>query len=198
VAADFGLRFYTQRRIGDELAASLRLSRRPSVSIEGFPFLVHAFEGEFPSASADGADLATGGITLNDVRLELRDVRFSLGQLVGGDATTIRARSGDGTATLTAAELTRILRDQGAPVTVRIGAGGLTIESDLIPGSIRAKIRVDGRTIRITAGGIPTPFAIQVPAFVEGLTLTGVQLQDGAAVLAFRLKEPVVRLDQGP
>ena len=57
VGADIGSRILTQRVIARRIQASLHLSDRPSVSLDGFPFLLHFAEGSFPAASARGSGL---------------------------------------------------------------------------------------------------------------------------------------------
>ena len=48
VAADFGARAYAESRAATAVQTESRLATTPDVSIEGFPFLLHAATGEYP------------------------------------------------------------------------------------------------------------------------------------------------------
>jgi hypothetical protein len=198
VGADFGLRAYAQLRVGQSLAASLDLAERPSVSLVGFPFLVRFVQGHLSSATVEGTDLEIDGLTFREVRFDLTEVRFPPGRILAGDDATIRARSGNGTLTLSGEGLTALLRDQGAPVTVRIRGGEVTVESDDLPGSVRASLSVDAGSLRLTGqGAIPVSFAVDLPAALPGLQLTDVRIEGSAAIASFSLDMPAFRVDQG-
>ena len=195
VGADFGLRAYAQLRVGQSLAASLDLAERPSVSLTGFPFLVRFVQGHFPSATVEGTDLEFDGLNFRNVRFVLTEVRFPPGRVLAGDDATIRARSGNGTLTLTGEGLTALLRDQGAPVTVRIQGGEIAVESADLPGPVRASLSLDEGSLRLTGrGGSPVSFPVDLPAVLPGLQLTDVRIEGSAAIASFSLERPTFRV----
>ena len=195
VGADFGLRLYAQLRVGQSLAASLDLAERPSVSLTGFPFLVRFVQGHFPTATVEGTGLEIEGLTFRDVRFDLTDVRFPPGRILAGDESTIRARSGNGKLTLTGEGLTALLRKQGAPVTVQIQGGEITVKSGDLPGSVRASLSLDAGSLRLTGrGSSPVSFAVDLPPVLPGLQLTDVGVEGSVAIASFSLERPAFRV----
>ena len=53
---DFGARAYAESQASNVLKTSLHLSRKPQVSLNGFPFLVHLATERFDSVTIDGRD----------------------------------------------------------------------------------------------------------------------------------------------
>src|SRR3954462_6461830 len=80
VAADFGARVYAESRTASAVQAELGMSTAPDVSIEGFPFLLHAVRGEYPEAVITASNIDNtllpgirAVLTLSTVTLPLRD-----------------------------------------------------------------------------------------------------------------------------
>src|SRR2546421_5793251 len=103
-ATDYGLRLYSESVVGNEVKASLHLSQKPSVSLDGWPFLTHLASGELPGASFSADALVAHGVALRSVKVSLTDVKFPSGRLLSGGGGTIHAKSGHGTAVMTAAD----------------------------------------------------------------------------------------------
>lgn len=196
VAADFGLRLYTERWVAGELAAVLDVPERPSVAIDGFPFVVRFLAGEFPSATAESAPLRLEGITFRDVEFTLRDVRFPPGDVLGGEGGVIRARTGRGSLSLTGRQASEALSGQGVPVTVRIEGGEVFLSTGQLPQEVQVDLAVNGNELEIRSAeaGLPVTLSLGVPAFVEGLVLTDVRVEGSAAILDFRLERPAFRV----
>jgi hypothetical protein len=192
VVADIAGRVVAQDMVASRLEDSLDLSEKPSVSLHGFPFLLHAAEGSFPSATASADSLTAQGVTIRSVALTLDDLRFSPGDLLGGRHTTVRAASGQGTATMTGAGMTDALGAQGVDLTVEIADGKVRVRSSSFPVSIEARISLSGRTLTLRSADtrIPASFSVRLPEFVDGLQFTDIHLQGSEAVLAFDLNHP--------
>jgi len=80
VAADFGARVYAESRTADAVQAELGATSTPDVSIEGFPFLLHAARGEYPQVIITAANIDNtllpgirAMLTLSTVALPARD-----------------------------------------------------------------------------------------------------------------------------
>jgi hypothetical protein len=196
VGADFGLRAVAERAVGRELQRSLQLSTRPSVSLGGFPFLLHLVEGRFPSASAQANGFGAGDLSFGSVDLALRDLRTSSGRLITGEATSVRAASGSGTATISAAEATAALHARGIDGTVRFVGGEVRIRSSQLPREIRVTLALSGHNLVLRSAdpALPGSFSIALPVFVEGLRFTGVAIEGSVAVIRFQLDHPVFRI----
>ena len=77
VAADFGLRAYAESRAADAINSELGRDVQPDVSIEGFPFLLHAIQGSYPEVIMT-ASTAAGSITGVHAVLDLSRVTLPL------------------------------------------------------------------------------------------------------------------------
>jgi hypothetical protein len=192
VVADIAGRVVAQDMVASRIEDSLGLSEKPSVSLRGFPFLLRAAEGSFPSATASADSLTAQGVTMRSVALTLDGLRFSLVDLLGGRQTTVRASTGEGTATMTGAGMTEALSAQGVDLTVEIADGKVRVRPSSFPVSIQARVSLSGRTLTLQSADsrISASFSVRLPEFVKGLQFTGIHLQGSAAVLAFDLNRP--------
>lgn len=94
LAADFGARAYAESRAAGALQTELGTTTAPDVSIEGFPFLLHAVRGQYPqvivtATTVDNAVLPgiRAMLTLSDVALPLRDA-------MAGDTSQLSTQAG--------------------------------------------------------------------------------------------------------
>jgi hypothetical protein len=136
VAADrIGL-LVAERQIASSVQSSQHLSRRPSVKIEGFPFLTQVLANRYPSVRLAADDFTVGNsdrtVRLAALNARLQDVR-TIDNFSGATA-----RNASGTAMLTYQELSRA-------VGVRLGyAGGGRVQAS-------SSVEVLGQTITGTA-----------------------------------------------
>src|SRR5438093_6759332 len=136
VAADVGLRLLAQYWVGRTIATSMGMPERPSVSVGGFPFLWHLASGDFPSVTITSRGPVTGGtVPLESAQVVLHDVHISSGQLLFGTSSTITAKKGDGTATLTAADLNATIASDTS-AHVRFEGGTVVVTSSSLPGKV--------------------------------------------------------------
>jgi hypothetical protein len=136
VAADrIGL-LVAERQIAAKVQSSQDLSRRPSVDIEGFPFLTQVLANHYPKVRLAARDLTVGDsdrrVRLAEVRAGFDDVR-TVDNFSGATAGTA-----SGTALLRYQELSRALG-----VTLSYAGGGRVQAS--------SSIEVLGRTVTGTA-----------------------------------------------
>ncbi|MFD0853313.1 DUF2993 domain-containing protein, partial [Actinomadura adrarensis] len=114
VAADrIGVRI-AENQIADQVATQYDLPRRPDVDIHGFPFLTQALGGEYEQVDASIGDWTQEGVTLTDVRLEMRTIGAPLSDITSGNVNNVTVR----TATASAVVPYQTLR-QRAPEQVR-------------------------------------------------------------------------------
>jgi hypothetical protein len=186
VAADFGARAYAESRAATELQRSFDLSRKPSVGLGGFPFLLHAADGHFASISLSDSDFRAQGVAIRTVHLTLHEVRFSLSALASGRGGTIGVKRGDGVASLTGDAVTAMVRAQGAPATVRFAGGKVVVGVTLIGGQVEGTLSLRGNHLEVRGQG-PMAFSLPLPRIVPGIRYTGVSVQGDAAVLTFEV-----------
>jgi hypothetical protein len=136
VVADRVALLVAEQQIGKRVQSSQDLDRRPSVDIEGFPFLTQVLANHYPTVHLTAQDLMVGGsghqVRLADLNARLHDVR-TIDNFSGASVETA-----DGTAVLSYAELSRALG-------VKIGyAGGGRVQAT-------SSVEVLGQTVTGTA-----------------------------------------------
>jgi hypothetical protein len=212
VAADFGLRLVAQNVAARALGSRRGVDGSVDVSFGGWPFVLHLLDRRFSSVvvSAEdvrGGDLGgSGGIAGTEARLEsvvlrLRGVTIR-GELWQDDPDrVVAAASGSGEASMTGAELNRLVPEEYAArlqlldgrvrVTAATPAGEQSAEvaDDLVrvePGAASGTLVIDAPTpLR--------PVLIPLPELVAGTRFEGVEVLRGAITLTFTLTD--VRLE---
>jgi hypothetical protein len=136
VAADrIGL-VVAERQIASRVQSSQDLNRRPSVDIEGFPFLTQVLANHYPTVKLVAQDLSVGS---SDRRVRLADLDARLHDVRTIDRFSVAtAETADGTAMLSYQELSRALG-----VTLSYAGGGRVQASN--------SVEVLGQTITGTA-----------------------------------------------
>ncbi len=189
VAADFGLRFLSEYWVSRQVQRSLALPARPSVSLEGFPFIPRLVSGDFSSATVRTGPFTRGSVGLDRVRLTLHEVHFSTRQLLYGKRAEIRAARGDGVAVVKTIE---VHTTPVGPARVRFSSGGAVIGSDRLQGPVKATVTVSGSSlvVRPDDPALPGSFDVKLPELVAGLRYTKVTVVGSEADLAFVLASP--------
>ncbi len=191
VGADLVLKSVAERWVGQRLKAQFSLTEPPSVSLSGFPFLLHLAEGRFSSATVTGSGTQTEGVSFESVTLTLTDLSFSVRSLVSGKASTIHAASGSGTATLSADQVAAALTARGVDFTVTLQNGTVLLHSSALKKDVTAVLSLSssGMTLvaRSTDPKLPITVTVPLPSFVLGLRYTNVTVSASGVVLAFRL-----------
>jgi LmeA-like phospholipid-binding len=184
VAADYGARVYSQSVVGTELQDSLALSQKPSVSFGGWPFLPHLLSGDLPSASFSADTFTANGVGVRAVHVTLDDLHFPSKRLIMGGGGKIHAKTGHGTASMTGADVTGALHNEGLPLDVtihngraQVGGHGITVGLD---------VRLIGDRVLLTPAATTIPPAtFTLPTIVHGLSYTSLQVRGSAVVLSF-------------
>jgi hypothetical protein len=185
VVADFAARAYAESRAATALQKSFDLSKKPSVSLAGFPFLVHLSSGSFPSISLSDSDFRAKGVAVRAVDLTLHDVHFSAAAMIGGRSGTVEVNRGDGKASLTGEAVSVLLERQGAPVTISFSDGKAILSPGAVPGDIEGTISF--RRGQLVIGGQGQSFTVPLPQIVPGITYTAAQIEGDAVVVTFEV-----------
>lgn len=175
VAADRVAATVTESRLAAKIQQSQHLKQKPSVSVDGFPFLTQVADRDFGHATVDINDLDTGGIPIAHVHADLRGVHVSSGY----NSATVDTLTG--TATLAYAEVSRVLSNDvsnvghitlsqgtGNQVKASYGLLGVGITADVDVNVLGGNV-IEFRTVKIHTPlsnlGISTPadFDVKVP-----------------------------------
>ncbi|TDC56857.1 DUF2993 domain-containing protein [Actinomadura sp. KC345] len=114
IAADrIGVRV-AEDRIAQEVAAQSDLTQRPDVTIHGIPFLTQVIGGEYDHIELGIGDWTQQGVTVTDVKVDMRGVEAALSQVAGGNTANVTAR----TATVSAVAPYELIK-KNAPREVR-------------------------------------------------------------------------------
>jgi LmeA-like phospholipid-binding len=190
VAADFGVRVIAQYLVARQLQESLALQDRPKVSFGGWPFLPELVSGDLASVSVDAhGTLTDQRFPTESVDATMRDVKFSLSDLLSGGNQRVRADSGEGTLTMTEDDVNAALSsDLG--VTVRLKDGKVRLSSDQVEGTIEASPRISRGSLLLEPDNSALPtIRLALPDLADGLTFTGVKITGDQAVFTFELKD---------
>jgi LmeA-like phospholipid-binding len=120
VAADRVTAAVTESRLAAKIQQSQHLSKKPSVSIDGFPFLTQVISRNFGHATVDISDLDAQGVLISHIHADLRGVHVSSGY----DRATVDSLTS--TATLTYAEVSTTLTKDAGIGQVQVSQGGAT------------------------------------------------------------------------
>jgi LmeA-like phospholipid-binding len=194
VVADFVARSYAEDRASTALQDSFHLSKKPTVTLAGFPFLFHAASGHFDSISLSDKDFHVQGVDIRSIELTLHDVHFSLKGLTSGRGGTVRVARGEGNASLTGEAVTELLRGQGAPVTIRFEGGRAVLSSSQLPGEIDGTLSIRRGHLVVASPEAAGSYSLALPEILPGIRYTGVRVDGDAAVVAFEVPKQTFRL----
>jgi hypothetical protein len=183
LVGDLVVKSIAENRMESAMQSSLELSSRPEVTIKGWPFFVKAVQGNFASVIVVADGVRAQGIDLRDVRLQFDNVRFSLSKILSGDERRVRVGRGQGTASITAAELTSALIDRDVPATVDINNGRVVVNSSELDVEAAAGVGVDSGQLLITPEGGLETLEFALPAFTEGVTYTSARIEGSRIIV---------------
>lgn len=193
VAADFIMRQVAEDRLAGRVGAALELEEDPRLELGGWPFVLHALDGNFPEVEVTADTLSARGIVLEDVRVSLRNVRFELGDIISGTDRTVRTGGGRGTAALSASALDAAVRGQGGDATFSFVDGQVVVNSETL-GQAAGTPAIEGRTLTISAEDYPEPFSIRLPS-IAGATYGSPEVVGGRLVVEMTLASGPLSLE---
>ena len=180
-----------ERAVADKARTSGGLAAAPDVRIAGFPFLTQVLRGSLDDVRVSARDVRRGDLRLTAFTAELHDVQIPLRDAVRGQVAAVPVSAIDATALLGYADLAAA---QGRGLVLSFADNGMvrvtgkvTVLGRSVSGSAVSSVRLDGRTIVVTAqrvevGGASVSTAVlggrldlRVPvgALPYGLVLTG-------------------------
>lgn len=162
VAADFGLRAYSEYRAAQSIDQEANGQIDADVSIEGFPFLWQAARGEYPQVVVTATTTRQGAVAGAHAEADLHDVTLPLSDALGGNVDTLTAQSSTLKAYLPLSSLPAAIGGDAANnVTFSPGANGgvqvsttVTVLGQRIPMSGTASISIRNDTLRIAVSDL--------------------------------------------
>jgi hypothetical protein len=151
-----------QDEIAKQVAAQYNLSRKPGVSIHGFPFLTQAIGGEYEQIDVNIGDWTQQDITVSDLKIELTGLKAPLSEVIRGDNSNMTAR----TATASAIVPYDVIKKR-APK----GVNGISAEGK--------DLKLQG-TFAFLGVNADVTTVVSVKATPQGIALTPQSVQTGA------------------
>lgn len=131
VAADFAARAFAENKAASEIQQQ-GFPKKPSVDIEGFPFLTQVLARDFKTIKVSSSDIKEGPLEIATIDATADSVHLNSG-FSGGTITTV-----DGTATVTFPALASAMTSEAGPLGALANAG-LTL-SEAGPNEVKATI----------------------------------------------------------
>lgn len=181
VVADQVAKAYAQNMIADKFQSSSGLSTKPSVTIEGFPFLTQLAAHDIRTIDLNAGNVQTGRLDISSIKATASGVHLNS----GFNGATIDQITG--TAFISFASLESAAGVQGATITadpsagpnaVSVGVGPLTTTAQIAqtgPNRITVKMDSLGGIASSIIGALPN-YTIQVPKLPAGLQVNGVSV----------------------
>jgi hypothetical protein len=141
------------RQVASRVQSAYNLSSKPSVSVQGFPFLTQVASGDYHQIDVSIGSLRTDGVQVNGLTAQLKDVRAPLGDLLGHGSSSITAAQVTGSGTVPFSSVrshlphgVQLSQDGDA---LRL-AGTVSYLGVTVPVSADATLEADGSGIAVT------------------------------------------------
>jgi LmeA-like phospholipid-binding len=135
VIADFAARIVAQNVMATKIEQQ-GLSRRPSVSIGGFPFLTQVAARNFSEVKVSVTDLTEGPVTITSVNATAHGIKLKSFAFNSGTISSL-----SGTALISFASLGNALTNQVGPLAAVLNGAGLNL-SQAGPSEVKASLNL--------------------------------------------------------
>lgn len=153
VVADRVAVVVADRQVAGRVQSAYNLSSKPSVSVQGFPFLTQVASGDYHQINVSIGSLSTDGVQVNGLTAQLSGVRAPLSDLLGHGSSSITATqvTGSGTVPFSSvrSHLPRGVQLSQDGEALRL-AGTVSYLGVTVPVSADATLAVDGSGIAVT------------------------------------------------
>ena len=171
VAADFGLRYYATRQVGEAVATRLQLATAPDVTVSGFPFLLQAINGRYDTISAQLPAQQLGGVDGVAVSVDLIGVKLPLSDALKGNLDAMTADSSQVRLQIPIASIAAAIHLPSLQVTS--GDGRLQISATVevlgvsYPATGELNVQIVASTLQLRNGTITSIGGVNIPAEVS-------------------------------
>jgi hypothetical protein len=154
-----------QRDVAKRIQVDQGLQSQPGVTIGGFPFLTQLIGGTYDDVTVSVGGLTSGGLRISSLRVQLRGVHVSLGDVVTQHVSRVPVDRADARVVLSYPDLNDWLASKGLRVepapgdqvhVTAVGAGSH------VAGGVSADGRVSVRGASVVISG-PAGLAIEIP-----------------------------------
>ena len=153
VVADRVAVVVADRQIASRVQSAYNLWSKPSVSVQGFPFLTQVASGNYHQIDVSIGSLSTDGVQVNGLTAQLSGVRAPLSDLLGHGSSSITATqvTGSGTVPFSSvrSHLPRGVQLSQDGEALRL-AGTVSYLGVTVPVSADATLAPDGSGIAVT------------------------------------------------
>ena len=192
VAADRVAVSYAQNTIASKIQSQANLATKPSVTIEGFPFLTQIAAHDIKKVDISASNVVENRVTISSIKATATGVHLNSG-FTGATIDQI-----NGTALMTYQSLEAVLGIPGATITPdpSVGTNGITISEDPL-GSASGTVTLTSPT-QITVhvarlGGLASllrgvlsqsdSYVLNIPTLPVGLRVTSVSVNSQGVTL---------------
>jgi len=179
IAADVGAKRLAENRIEAQLASSIEGVDEVDAEIDSFPFIPAVLGGRFEGLRLSIPRVASRGLRVSQLELNLRGVEFSALDVFAGSGE-VRVAGGEGTAQVTDRAITRALRAEGTDVRVSFEGSDAVIEAAGQTQTVDDVALADG-AVRFD---LPTgPVSLDLPDTLESVSYESARLENGRLML---------------
>jgi LmeA-like phospholipid-binding len=146
VGADFAARAFAENKAASEIKQQ-GFPKKPSVDIEGFPFLTQVAAHEFHDIQISSSNVTEGPLDIESINASLKDVHIN-GAFSGGTIDSL-----DGTAAVTFTALSNAMTSEAGPLG-QLASAGLTLSahgSDEVKATLNAVVFSGTAVWRVTS-----------------------------------------------
>lgn len=204
-----------QGTLADRLQRSADLTSRPTVTIDGVPFLTQAVAGRYARIEVTATDLERGGVRVTSLRADVTGAQVPLGAVLRGEVSRIPVDGVTADALVTYADLAHSSGIVGLSVKAADGevtvTGRVTVLGRTVTATAVSRVTLRGRSIAVTARslkvlGSTSPalvnavtgrldLLVPVGTLPYGLTLTGLTVTQEGLLLQAESGPTVLRAD---
>lgn len=174
VGADFAAGRLFETRARSMLQQEFRLEEEPVVQVRDFPFLVSLVRERLDTVDVAASGVRAGDVTLDQVRIDLRNVEIPRSVLLGDTGTVTIGRAG-GRIRVSENEISRLLERQVPGARLRLLADGMRVDlaqqvfGQAVDVSLTGTPSLEDGQLRFQPEAVET--SVQIPPAVERLVL---------------------------
>jgi hypothetical protein len=188
VIGDRVAKSYAQDRIAQQVQAQAGLAGKPSVSIEGFPFLTQLAAHDLRKVDITARNVREGKVSISSVNATASGIHLSS----GFNGATIDQVNGTALITFASLEaaagtkgVTLAADPGGGPGSVSVSAGPLTTKAKVTlttPNEVTVKVESFSGALGSLIGQLPG-YVITIPALPAGLKVSSVSVTSQGVLL---------------